>query len=99
MCDFNVGDIVRLTSITEDDKLHGRYIGEIGIFQKLHNYKMRNEEDSAEIRFGNTKGYIVYLEDLELVAIANIRSIFLAHDVEHNKELLKDVQQCVERMV
>jgi hypothetical protein len=99
MCDFNVGDIVRLTNVTEDDKLHGRYIGEIGIFQKLYNYKMRNEEDSAEIRFGNTKGYVVYLEDLELVATANIRSIFLAHDVEHNKELLKDVQQCVERMV
>lgn len=99
MCEYNVGDIVVLKRVSDDDKLQGRYAGEIGVFQNLYNYGLSNEKDSAEIRFGDTKGYVVYLEDLELIATADIDSVFIAHGVENNKKLLKDVKTCVRRIL
>ena len=98
MCKYNVGDLVTLKRVTDDDILHGRYAGEIGVFQKLYNYGLSNEKDSAEIRFGDTDGYVVYLEDLELIATADIHSVFLAHRAENNEELLKDIQNCARRI-
>ena len=98
MCEFNVGDTVRLKRVTDEDKELGRYVGEIGIFQKLYNYGIPNEEDSAEIRFENCGEYIVYLKDLELVDLADVNSIFYAYGMEEETELIEAVKDYIDRI-
>ena len=88
---YRVGDFVALKQVSEEDKLLGRYVGEVGIFQAIYDYGISNTEDSAEIRFGNNDRYVVYLKDLKFVAPATVESIFCAHGMEKEKELLKDI--------
>lgn len=89
---FEVGDLVRLKNVSEEDISHGRYVGEIGIYQGLWNFNNPSEKDSAEVRFGDWGGYIVFLEDLEVVAHADISTIFIAHNMENETELLGDIK-------
>ena len=91
-CEFNVGDMVRLRNVSEEDVSHGRYVGEIGIFQGLWNFNNPSEQNSAQVRFGDWGGYIVFLEDLELIARADIATIFIAHCMENETELLEDIK-------
>ena len=35
MMNYNVGDVVRLTSVTASDEVLGRYVGEEGIYMNL----------------------------------------------------------------
>lgn len=94
-CKFQVGDIVRLKRITEEDETHGRYKGEICYFQNLYICDVPNERDTAEVRFGDWGGYVVYLEDLEFVARANVTSIFMAHCMEDETELMADIKALI----
>lgn len=95
-CEFHRGDMVRLKNVSEEDVSHGRYVGEIGIFQDLWNYNNPSEENSAQVRFGNWGGYIVFLEDLELVARADVTTIFIAHCMEKETDLMRDIKTLFE---
>ena len=48
---YRIGDIVYLTAVTEEDKLHGRYEGERGIFQGYD--EVDADDKTAFVRFGD----------------------------------------------
>lgn len=92
---FKSGDIVKLTNITEDDALHGRYVGETAIFQEYEPTIMEGEGTPCYVRFEEPlwAGYCVFEESLELVKPATIKSIFAAFCKDDEMELIKRVEE------
>lgn len=92
---FKSGDIVKLTNITEDDALHGRYVGETAVFQEYEPTIMEGEGTLCYVRFEEPlwAGYCVLEESLELVEPATIKSIFAAFCKDDEMELIKRVEE------
>lgn len=77
---FKIGDIVSIRNIDDGDNLHGRYIGETGIFQGY-------DGNLALVRFINFDKYYTFPSDIELVKNACVESILSAFNIE-NQQLL-----------
>lgn len=93
---FKIGDIVYLTAVTEEDKLHGRYEGERGIFQGYDNDVDKNSK-TALVRFGDWGGYLVYEKHLmKLADTASIETIFKAFNMENEEELIERLKEFME---
>jgi hypothetical protein len=92
---FKSGDIVKLTNITEDDALHGRYVGETAIFQEYEPTIMEEGNSLCYVRFDEPlwAGYCVLEKSLELVEPATIKSIFAAFCEDGETELIERVEE------
>lgn len=93
---FKIGDIVYLTTITEEDKSHGRYEGEMGIFQGYNDEADENGR-VALVRFGDWGGYLVYEKHLmKLADTASVESIFKAFNLEDEEDLIARLKEFME---
>lgn len=106
MMNYNIGDVVRLTSVTEDDKLMGRYVGEEGIYQGTWVPEeadlpllMGENENYAIIKFRGHDNYVVNKNQLDGVSGANIETILAAYNLEDNKELLDTLNEYTSRLI
>ena len=106
MMNYNIGDVVRLTSVTEDDKLMGRYVGEEGIYQGTWvpeaeelSLLMGENENYAIIKFNGRDNYVVNKNQLDAVRGANIETILSAYNLEDNKELLDTLEDYTSRLI
>jgi len=106
MMNYNIGDVVRLTSVTEDDKLMGRYVGEEGIYQGTWvpeeadlSLLMGENENYAIIKFNGRDNYVVNKDQLDAVRGANIETILSAYNVEDNKELINALEEYTNRLI
>ena len=89
---YRIGDIVYLTAVTEEDKLHGRYEGERGIVQGYAN----DDEKVVFVRFGDWGGYLVYEKQLmKLADTASIDTIFEAFNMEQEDELIERLKEFI----
>lgn len=103
---YNIGDVVRLTSVTEDDKLMGRYIGEEGIYKGTWVPEevdlallMGEDENYALIKFNGHDNYVVNKNQLNGVKGANIETILSAYNMEGNKELINTLEEYTDRLI
>jgi hypothetical protein len=103
---YNIGDVVRLTSVTEDDKLMGRYVGEEGIYQGTWipeeedlSLLMGENENYVIIKFNGHDNYVVNKNQLDGVRGANIETILAAYNLEDNKELLDTLDEYTSRLI
>lgn len=106
MMNYNIGDVVRLTSVTEDDKLMGRYVGEEGIYQGTWIPEeedllllMGENENYALIKFNGHNNYVVNKNQLDGVRGANIETILSAYNLEDNKELINTLDEYTSRLI
>ena len=106
MMNYNIGDVVRLTSVTEDDKLMGRYVGEEGIYQGTWIPEeedlallMGENENYGLVRFGDRNRYVVNKNQLVGVKGATIETILSAYNVEYNEALINALDEYTERML
>lgn len=96
MRNYTIGDVVRLTSVTEDDKLTGRYVGEEGIYQGTW---LPEKENYAIIKFDGQDNYVVNKNQLSIVRGANVETILAAYNVEGNKELINALEEYTDRIL
>lgn len=93
---YKIGDIVYLTAVTEEDKLHGRYEGERGIFQGYDDDVNENGK-TALVRFGDWGGYLVYEKHLmKLADTASVETIFKAFNLEDEEDLIARIKEFIE---
>ena len=71
---FRIGDYIRLNAVTESDKFHKRYVGEIGIYQGTD----ESNANRSLVRFDDFSLYIVDTDSLSLEKPADLDSIFKA---------------------
>ena len=97
---YNIGDVVRLTSVTEDDKLMGRYVGEEGIYKGTWipeeedlSLLMGENENYAIIKFRGHDTYAVNKNQLDRVRGATIETILSVYNLEGNKELINALEE------
>lgn len=96
---YNVGDVVRLTSVTASDEVLGRYVGEEGIYQGEYE-SVAEIEKCAYVRFNDTTdSYIVYEKDLEPVNGAVVETIFEAFNRENDIALIKEINAYIDRLI
>lgn len=92
---YKIGDIVYLTAVTEEDKLHGRYEGERGIFQGYD--EVDADDKTALVRFGDWGGYLVYEKHLmKLADTASVETIFEAFNMENEEDLIARIKEFIE---
>lgn len=103
---YNIGDVVRLTSVTESDKSMGRYVGEEGIYkgtwvpkEEALSLLMGENENYALIKFNGHNNYVVNKNQLDGVRGANMETILSAYNVEDNKELTDALEEYVSRLI
>lgn len=89
----NCGTYVTLRRVNEQDKLLGRFVGEIGVFQCI------DPEDPkvAIVKFRDFGGYRVYRNDLSFFKTATIESILDAFNLENNTELVSRLKKYVKK--
>ena len=105
MC-YNIGDVVRLTSVTEDDKLMGRYVGEEGIYQGTWIPEdvdlaslMGEDENYGLVKFNDRDNYVVNKNQLVGVKGATIETILSAYNVEYNEALINTLDEYTDRLI
>lgn len=93
---FEPGDIIEITSVTEDDKLRGVYVGETGVVQPL-DYDTELEGGTLIVLLNDHNwSYYVYESQIRKVSSATLDSIFRAYNVNDEK-LLTRVKSFVEK--
>lgn len=103
---YNIGDVVRLTSVTEDDKLMGRYVGEEGIYQGPWAPEeedlallMGEDENYGLVKFNDRDNYVVSNNQLVNVRGATIETILSAYNVEYNEALINTLDEYNEQLL
>ena len=84
MTNFKIGDVVKLTSVTEGDVRLGRQIGDLGVYLGPDD----DYDDCSAIHFYNASfsPYCVHTTDLVLERPRNIESILYAFNIDENTE-------------
>jgi len=85
---FSIGDYVKLNYVSEQDILHSRYIGEVGVFQGY------DEDGYAQVRFKDWSLYLVDKESISLDKKATLQSIFYAY-CQEDDELLNTIENFI----
>lgn len=89
--EFKIGDYIKLTNPSEQDKLLNRHKGEIGIISFI-------DDKEIYVDFPNRKSYIVYAEQIELYKERCIESIILAHGMTKSslvKSITDEINQYI----
>lgn len=86
---FNTGDFVKLNYVTEQDTLHSRYIGEVGVFQGY------DEDGYAQVRFKDWSLYLVDKESISLEKKATLQSIFYAYCHDGETDLINAIENYI----
>lgn len=84
MTGFRIGDVVRLTALTEEDKLLGRQVGDLGVYLGPD----EDYDDCSAVHFykASFSPYCVATKDLVLERSRNIESILYAFNIDENTE-------------
>lgn len=84
MTEFRIGDVVRLTAITTEDKRLGRQVGDLGVYLGPD----EDYDDCSAVHFYNASfsPYCVATKDLVLERTRNIESILYAFNIDENTE-------------
>lgn len=102
---YNIGDVVRLTSVTEDDKLMGRYVGEEGIYQGTWVPEedlallMGEDKNYGLVKFNDRDKYVVNKNQLVTIKGATIETILSAYNVEYNEALINTLDEYTEQLL
>jgi hypothetical protein len=89
--EFKIGDYIKLTNSSEQDKFLNRHKGEIGIVKFI-------DEEDIYIDFSNCGRYIVSAEQIEPYKERCVESIILAHGITKSslvKSIATEVKQYI----
>lgn len=84
---LKIGDYVSLTYVDEQDIIHRRYVGEVGVFQG------NSDDDYAKVRFPDWSEYLVNESSLNLCRTATAESILYAYCCENDLDLLNRLNE------
>lgn len=89
MAKFNVGDMVKVIKVDNDDLDFGIKLGDIGIYQGID--VDANYGSYSYVRFDNFDHFCIPNDYITKVTPATIRSVFKAHNKENLEELINDI--------
>lgn len=96
MTEFRVGDVVRLTALTEEDKRLGRQVGDLGVYLGPD----EDYDDCSAVHFYNASfsPYCVNSSDLVLERARDLSTILYAYNIDKDTEpeLMKDLAEYID---